>query len=103
MASWNIQGLYFTSRGFIWYRDTLKSSLSIIKKDLTHVWLKLNKDTIDCDKDLFIRAAYIPLSESHHYNDNHFEELHSETSHFQAQKKCCPVETLMLEQVQCLI
>ena len=38
----------------IWYKEELSSSLFQIERKSTYVWLKLNKNTIQCNKDIYI-------------------------------------------------
>ena len=69
----------------VWYKESLISHLSIIKKEPTHIWLKLKKGIINCETDVYICAAYTPPAESPYYNEEFFNNLHTESSHFQAQ------------------
>ena len=54
----------------IWYKEELSSSLFEIERKSTYVWLKLNKNTIQCNNDICICAAYITPLESPYFDDN---------------------------------
>ncbi|XP_037603419.1 uncharacterized protein LOC119475038 isoform X2 [Sebastes umbrosus] len=69
----------------IWYKANLLHSIELIKKGEFSIWLKIKRDVIATDKDIFMCAAYIPTSESPYYNENCFSILEDEINHYQAQ------------------
>ncbi|XP_048053738.1 uncharacterized protein LOC125272717 [Megalobrama amblycephala] len=69
----------------IWHKLEMAKYIQIIKKEKSHIWLKINKQLSQTTKDIFLCAIYIPPSESPYYNENIFETLHSQINHFQAQ------------------
>ncbi len=69
----------------IWYKIEIAKYIQIIKKEETHIWIKIDNQLNQTTKDIFLCALYIPPSESPYYNENIFETLHSEINHFQAQ------------------
>ena len=50
-----------------------------------YVWLKLKKELLLTDRELFVCAIYIPPSESPYFSEDTFHILETEISHFQAQ------------------
>ncbi len=69
----------------IWHKQEIDKYIQTIKKEESHIWLKINKHLTQTTKDVFLCAVYIPPSESPYYNEEIFESLHSEINHFQAQ------------------
>lgn len=68
----------------IWHKLEIDKYIQLIKKEESHVWLKINNQLSQTTKDIFLCALYIPPSESPYYNENIFETLHSQINHFQA-------------------
>lgn len=69
----------------IWYKANLVQYIELIKKGEFSIWLKIKKDLITTDKDVFLCAAYIPPSQSPYFNEDSFSILEDEISYFQAQ------------------
>jgi len=69
----------------IWHKLEIDKHIKLIKKEESHIWLKINKQLSQTTKDIFLCALYVPPSESPYYNENIFETLHNQINHFQAQ------------------
>ena len=69
----------------LWYLSELIHSIELIKTGEFFIWLKINKETILTDKNVFLCATCIPPSESPYFNEESFSILEGEISHFQAQ------------------
>ena len=75
-----------TSGGIlVWYKENLSSQITPEKQGKSHIWLKLDKSLGITDRDLYLCALYIPPVDSPYFDDNIFETLSSEITHFQAQ------------------
>ncbi len=55
-----------------------------MKKGTTHIWIKLKKEILCLDEDLYLCASYIPPRESPYYNEDIFSTLQSEIIYFQS-------------------
>ena len=71
----------------IWYKTEIANFITTSKIEESHVWLKINKKLTQTESDIFLCALYIPPSESPYYNEEIFENLHSQINDFQAQGK----------------
>ena len=69
----------------IWYKANLTNSIQLIQKGEFSIWLKINKEAVSTDKDVFMCAAYIPPSESPYHNESSFSILEDEISRYQSQ------------------
>ncbi len=69
----------------IWFKANLVQYVELIKKGEFSIWLKIKKDPINTDKDVFLCAAYIPPSEAPYFNEDRFSILEDEISYFQGQ------------------
>ena len=69
----------------IWYKANLVQYIKLIKKREFSILIKIKKDLITTDKDVFLCAAYIPPSQSPYFNEHSFSILEDEISYFQAQ------------------
>jgi hypothetical protein len=69
----------------IWYKSELQHLIDPLKIGKYHIWLKLKKELVLTEKDVFLCAIYIPPSESPYYSEEIFPTLEEETCHFQAQ------------------
>ena len=87
----------------VWYKDSLISHLSIIKKEPTHIWLKLKKGIINCETDVYICAAYTPPAESPTLTKSSSTTSTQKAAISRLRAMCCCVETSMPEQVLNLI
>ena len=69
----------------LWYKSTLHNSLQILKIERNYIWLKLKRDLIPTERDIYLCAIYIPPSESPYYPEDIFSCLESEICYYQAQ------------------
>nr|WPH61295.1 reverse transcriptase [Somniosus microcephalus] len=77
-----------TSGGIlVWYKGELDKHISPVKQGKSHVWLKLDKNIGIAKKDVYLCAIYIPPIDSPYFEEELFDTLHMEISHFQAQGK----------------
>lgn len=67
----------------IWIKSELP--IELIKKEQHHLWLKIQKGMISASKPVFLCAVYIPPLESPYFQEETFQNIEREISHFQAQ------------------
>jgi len=68
----------------VWFKDHLWHYIQPVKKGKTHIWLKLQKELLCLDEDMYLCATYIPPYESPYYNEDIFPTLQSEIVYFQS-------------------
>lgn len=68
----------------VWFKDHLWHYIQPVKKGKTHIWIKLKRELLCLDEDLYLCATYIPPYESPYYNDDIFSTLQSEIIYFQS-------------------
>ena len=69
----------------IWYKMNLTHSIELIKKGDFSIWIKIKKEVVSTERDIFMCTAYIPPSDSPYYNENSFSVLEDEISSYQTQ------------------
>ncbi len=68
----------------VWFKEHLWQYIQPVKKGTTHIWIKLKKEILCLDEDLYLCASYIPPRESPYYNEDIFSTLQSEIIYFQS-------------------
>ncbi len=68
----------------VWFKEHLWQYIQPVKKGTTHIWIKLKKEILCLDEDLYLCASYIPPCESPYYNEDIFSTLQSEIIYFQS-------------------
>ncbi len=66
----------------VWFKEHLWQYIQPVKKGTTHIWIKLKKEILCLDEDLYLCASYIPPRESPYYNEDIFSTLQSEIIYF---------------------
>ena len=84
----------------IWYKMNLTHSIELIKKGDFSIWIKIKKEVVSTERDIFMCTAYIPPSESPYYNENSFSVLEDEISFYQTQGNVLICGDLCPEQAQ---
>ncbi len=69
----------------IWYKSDLHIQIDPLKMGKYYIWLKLKKELLLTDRELFVCTIYIPPSESPYSSEDTFLTLETEISYFQAQ------------------
>ena len=69
----------------IWYKMNLTHPIELIKKVDFSIWIKIKKEVVSIERDIFMCAAYIPPSDSPFYNQISFSILEDEISFYQTQ------------------
>ncbi len=67
----------------IWTKSEL--SIELVKREQYHLWLKIKKGIISTSQPVFLCAIYIPPLESPYFQEETFQNIEQEISHFQAQ------------------
>ncbi|XP_056588353.1 uncharacterized protein LOC130408891 [Triplophysa dalaica] len=67
----------------LWIKSKL--AIELVKKDQYHLWLKVQKGIISASQPVFLCAIYIPPLESPYFQEETFQNIEQEISHFQAQ------------------
>ncbi len=67
----------------IWIQSEL--AIELVKRDQYHLWLKIQKGIISASQHVFLCAIYIPPLESPYFQEETFQNIEEEISHFQAQ------------------
>ncbi len=67
----------------IWTKSDL--SIELVKREQYHLWLKIKKGIISTSQPVFLCAIYIPPLESPYFQEETFQNIEQEISHFQAQ------------------
>lgn len=68
----------------VWFKDHLQQYIQPMKKGKTHIWIKIQKEILCLDEDLYLCSTYIPPYESPYYNEDIFSILQSEINYFQS-------------------
>ncbi|XP_051235072.1 uncharacterized protein LOC127351510 [Dicentrarchus labrax] len=66
----------------IWCKSELSQSITVIKKEESYIWLKINKKIICAEQHVYMCAIYIPPSESPYYNPDIYSILEEEINHY---------------------
>lgn len=75
----------------IWFKEHFLDDISPEKKGTTHIWLKLKREIVTSDQDIYLCAIYIPPTDSPYYCGDYFQTLQSEILHFQSMGSVLPM------------
>ena len=64
------------------YKTKFRDFVSTVKKTKNFLWCKISKRILNCDTDLYICGTYIPPEKSKYFDQEIFEELENDITHF---------------------
>ena len=69
----------------LYNRSKLDKNIFLVKQHSNYMWIKITKEVLSLDKDLFICGVYIPPANSKYFNSETLENLEADVSFFQNQ------------------